>query len=277
MKRLIAWLVMAMATLTVNAQQNLYRAERDELDLQGKAIINEYRRLTQTDPKIEKAATKARMVQLADQLDSLADQQLKLIRKIIRTNKNNQIPVRYIVDATFLLGYEGLKEALDPTAAYYNDPRLNMAKYVLECYKKRLPGMQYHELTLKDLQDKDVRLSQWVGEGKYVLLDFWASWCVPCMREMPNVINCYERYRNKGFEVVGVSLDQNKPVWEAAVKRIGTTWPQMSDLKGWRSTAVQAYGICNIPGNVLIDPMGKIVATDLKGKALAKKLAEIYE
>ncbi len=277
MKRLLTLLTIVLATLTVSAQDDPYKVEMEAIDMQGEAVMNEYRRLMQADPKGEKQVTKTRVVQLSAQLDSLADVQLRLIKKIIRDNKNNQIPVKYISDAMYQLGYEGLKEALDPKAAYYNNPQLERPKKLLEGYEKRAPGKTFQELTMKDMQDRDVKLSQWVGRGKYVLVDFWASWCGPCRQEMPNVIACYERYHDKGFEVVGVSFDQKKDAWTNAVQQMGMKWPQMSDLQGWKCAAAEVYGISSIPSSILVDPQGKIIAMDLRGKALEDKLSELFK
>lgn len=277
MKRLLTLLTIVLATLTVSAQDDPYKVEMEAIDMQGEAVMNEYRRLMQADPKGEKQVTKTRVVQLSAQLDSLADVQLRLIKKIIRENKNNQIPVKYISDAMYQLGYEGLKEALDPKAAYYNNPQLERPKKLLQGYEKRAPGKTFQELTMKDMQDRDVKLSQWVGRGKYVLVDFWASWCGPCRQEMPNVIACYERYHDKGFEVVGVSFDQKKDAWTNAVQQMGMKWPQMSDLQGWKCAAAEVYGISSIPSSILVDPQGKIIAMDLRGKALEDKLSELFK
>ena len=277
MKRLLTLLTIVLATLTVSAQDDPYKVEMEAIDMQGEAVMNEYRRLMQADPKGEKQVTKTRVVQLSAQLDSLADVQLRLVKKIIRENKNNQIPVKYISDAMYQLGYEGLKEALDPKAAYYNNPQLERPKKLLEGYEKRAPGKMFQELTMKDMQDHDVKLSQWVGRGKYVLVDFWASWCGPCRQEMPNVIACYERYHDKGFEVVGVSFDQKKDAWTNAVQQMGMKWPQMSDLQGWKCAAAEVYGISSIPSSILVDPQGKIIAMDLRGKALEDKLSELFK
>ena len=276
MKRILTIALMAIAAISAHAQEDVYKAEMDILDAQGEAIIKEYRALMKADPKGEKPTTAIKVAQFSATLDSISNEQLKLVKRIIRENKHNQLPASYIKEAMYELGYEGLKEALDPTAAYYNNPDLEKPKQLLASFEKRKPGTMFHELTMKDMEDREVKLSQWAGKGNYVLVDFWASWCGPCRQEMPNVIQNYERYHAKGFEVVGVSFDQKKDAWVAAVQQIGMRWPQMSDLKGWQCAASDIYGVRSIPASVLLDPQGKIIAIDLRGKALGAKLKEIY-
>ena len=276
MKRIMTMLLLAVSVLAAQAQVEVYKAEMDIIDAQGEAIIQQYRALMKQDPKAEQPATKAKIVVLFDTLDSLSQEQVNLVRRIIRENKDNNIPVPYIVEAMQLLGYDGLKEALDPKAAYYNHPDLAKAKQLLATYDKRAPGTKFKDMTMNDMDGKEVTLSQWAGKGNYVLVDFWASWCGPCRQEMPNVVVNYEKYHAKGFEIVGVSFDQNKEPWVKAVQTMGLRWPQMSDLKGWQCAASDLYGIRSIPASVLIDPQGTIIALDLRGKALGKKLKEIY-
>jgi peroxiredoxin len=132
------------------------------------------------------------------------------------------------------------------------------------------------DFTSRNTMGKTVSLSSF--KGKYVLVDFWASWCGPCRMENPNVVEAYKKYRSKGFEILGVSLDEekSKDKWLQAIKKDELTWPQVSDLKGFESDAAIKYGVKAIPANFLIDPNGIIVAKNLRGEGLDNKLAEIY-
>jgi thiol-disulfide isomerase/thioredoxin len=273
--------LMALTAIAMTAQAQTYidpyQPLMDGIDKQAESILNEYRALQQKDPKGELPESKAKAKRLSDRLDSLGDVQLALIKEIIRDNRDNELPAKYIKDAMYQFSYEELKNALDPKTAYYNHPDVAPAKMLLAGYEKRKPGIQFHELSMKDPADKDVTLSQWVGKGNYVLVDFWASWCGPCRKEMPYVITAYEQFHPKGFEVVGVSFDQKKDAWINAIQQMGMQWPQMSDLKGWKCAASDLYGVSSIPSNVLVDPQGKIVAMDLRGEKLLNKLKEIYQ
>lgn len=136
-------------------------------------------------------------------------------------------------------------------------------------------GGQAPELALTSPEGTQVTLSSF--KGKYVLVDFWASWCGPCRRENPNVVAAYNKYKDKNFTIFGVSLDSDKDKWIQAIAKDGLTWPHASDLQGWESIAARTYGIESIPSNFLLGPDGKIVARDLRGEALEAKLAEILK
>ena len=113
-------------------------------------------------------------------------------------------------------------------------------------------------------------------QGKVVLIDFWASWCKPCRQENPNVVRLYNKYKKKGFEVYGVSLDKTKNAWVNAIKADNLTWTHVSDLQFWNSAAAQLYGVNSIPATFLIDRDGTIIAKNLRGASLESKLEEIF-
>jgi len=131
------------------------------------------------------------------------------------------------------------------------------------------------EITMADTSGKAFSLS--MLRGKYVLVDFWASWCGPCREENPNVVNAYQEFKNKNFNVLGVSLDKQKAEWTKAIEEDHLTWYHISDLKYWNSAAVAPYGIEGIPYNVLLDPQGKIIAMNLRGNDLQIKLRELIK
>ena len=149
-------------------------------------------------------------------------------------------------------------------------------------FKKSLDGLRHTaigviapDFTQNDINGKPVTLSSF--RGKYVLIDFWASWCGPCRQENPNVVKVYNRYKDKNFTIVGVSLDRpdGKASWLAAINNDGLAWTQVSDLKFWNNEVAALYDVSSIPSNFLIDPTGKIIAKNLRGDDLANKLAEV--
>jgi len=139
--------------------------------------------------------------------------------------------------------------------------------------KLKWVGKQAPEISLPDTEGRTVKLSSF--RGKYVLVDFWASWCGPCRKENPNVVQAYNQFKDKNFTILGVSLDRQKEPWEKAIVDDNLNWTHISDLKFWQSEVVPIYQVESIPFNVLVDPDGKVVAENLRGSALEQKLHQV--
>lgn len=147
--------------------------------------------------------------------------------------------------------------------------------HALEINARTAKGKIAPAISMADKDGKIVKLSDF--KGKYVLIDFWASWCGPCRRENPNVVAAYKKYHDKGFEIMGVSLDSKKDAWLKAIAADGLTWTHVSELTGWANTAAIAYGVKSVPASFLLDPQGKVVGKDLRGEELNKTLAELFK
>ena len=135
-------------------------------------------------------------------------------------------------------------------------------------------GNKAPELTATSPSGETIKLSD--TKGKLVLLDFWAAWCPPCRRENPNVVSAYNKYKDKGFDILGVSLDRDMNAWRKAIEADGLPWHHISDLKGWQNEVAQMYSVTSIPHTVLLDREGRILARNLRGTALEEALAKIF-
>lgn len=201
---------------------------------------------------------------------------------IIKDNvkKNIATPVGvYMYKSTYYMNTLEENEALLKLipAQYLKDEAIAKIQQSIDQQKKTAVGTKFIDFEMKTPDGKAIKLSDYVGKGKVVLVDFWASWCGPCRQEMPNLVDAYKMYKGKNFEIVGVSLDQTDKDWKDAIKKLNITWPQMSDLKFWNSEAAKLYAVSSIPHTILIDGQGTIIARGLQGEDLHKKLAEVLK
>jgi len=227
----------------------------DTSDTKYKQLLQDYYKLSEANQK--------------DQLESL--------QQFIKANPESFAAVYLLNSYSTMIDLaeaESLYASLSPK---YKDTRSgqSIAK-VIEARKITAIGKIAPDFQQPDTLGNAVKLSSL--RGKYVLVDFWASWCGPCRAENPNLVRTFNKYKDKGFTVLGVSLDQpgKKDAWLAAIHKDNLTWTQVSDLKFWDNEVAVLYGIKAIPSNLLLDPQGKIIAKDLRGEDLDKKLSELF-
>ena len=225
------------------------------------------------------AKDSATMKTLDATFDALDLEMKEVYRGYLATNNNSPIAMYALGQ---MAGWDINPEVVEPIYKALSEPARAtpsgkaFAEKIVTA-KKTAVGAMAMDFTQNDTLDVPVSLSSF--KGKYVLIDFWASWCGPCRQENPNVVKAFQTYNAKGFTVLGVSLDQPgaKDKWMKAIHDDNLTWTQVSDLKYWDNQVAKQYGIQAIPQNFLVDPAGKIIAKNIRGEELSSKLATIFK
>ncbi len=250
---------------------NSYQALNDKLF----AISAEMRALYQ---KAQSDTTGTFKEELEKQFEEKDAQRSKETFDFIKSNPKSELAAYLFATRSYMFSLDQMKEIsglLDPK--YKSNERLKKVDARIQALDATSEGKTFTDLKAKTPDGKDVALSDYAGKGKYVLIDFWASWCPPCRAEMPKLIEAYKTYKGKDFEIVGISLDKENEAWVNGIKTLNITWPQISDLKFWDSDLAAAYGINSIPHLVLLDKEGKILARGLSADQAVDKLSELLK
>jgi peroxiredoxin len=240
------------------------------IDEKEQKIRDDYREAAQ-------AGDSEKMQALSGDFDKVYDEQQNMLYQYI-ADKNSSymapfVIKRYLVYELDENKLDSLLQKLDPSV--HDSPDYISLNERVEILKKVAVGQPALDFTLSDPDGNPIALSSF--KGKVLLIDFWASWCGPCRKENPNVVKLYDDFNDKGFEILGVSLDESRERWLKAIEDDSLTWPHVSDLEGWQSSAGKLYGVNSIPATVLVNSEGIIIDKDLRGEELRKKLEEVFQ
>ena len=198
--------------------------------------------------------------------------------KFIADNTDKLLAAMLFTESFYSMEDKDLFAVADKAGAkFLSYPGVDRVMKIVEKRKQVAIGKKIVDFEMPDLKGETKKLSDFVGNGKVVLIDFWASWCLPCRASMPDLIKTYNQYKGKGFDIVGISLDNKKEAWEKGINDLKLPWNQLSDIKGWKCKGAELYGVNSIPHTVLVDKNGIIVAKGLHGEELNKKIEELLK
>ena len=260
------------AEVVGSATHDLYKQfalEANKFDAKQRALYNDYQMMLAANDEVG-----AKL--LEEQMEDIYNKQQAYIKSFVDSNPESVVSL-YVVKwhLIYELNYQGLNDILAKSPSNITNTAIyNALKDRLATLEKVQVGKQAIDFSMEDLDGNLITLNDF--RGKYLLIDFWASWCPPCRIANPDLVEIYKKYNELGFEVLGVSLDNNREQWLKAIKADNLTWKHVSDLKGWQNTVGQVYGINSIPHTILIDKDGVIIGNRLSHDELEAKLNEIF-
>lgn len=260
------------SSATGTPNNDIYQEFRSQVNNLNKQMMDIYDSMSDTTQTDEQRQAKGK------KMETLEAQMVDIAKIAINKNITNPVGILLLKQNYYYLDIKDLDPLMPQIpAAYANDEVIMKIKENVEKMKATAVGRKFTDFEMQTPEGKAIKLSDYAGKGKVVLVDFWASWCGPCRREMPNLVEAYAKYKSKKFEIVGVSLDQNADAWKESIAKLNISWPQMSDLKYWNSEGAKLYAVSSIPHTVLIDGEGTIIARGLHGDELMEKLAEVVK
>lgn len=266
-------LVPTLKGTELNDKYQEYLSKRESFNEKMQEIRKEA-----TKAKEDKKFTPELEKEFDNKSEALYNESREYIFSFAKDNATNPVGKYVLTDRYKAFDKSQLEDIFSKLdTAIQGDSKFAEAKKRFEILKTTDVGNKFTDIKGKTPDGKDLALSDIAGKGKYVLVDFWASWCPPCRKEMPEVVKLYNQYKSKGFEIVGVSLDNDNAAWQKGIKDLNITWPQVSDLKGWKTELGGAYAVSSIPHMILLDKEGKIIANKIGVSELSDKLAELLK